>query len=77
MFIIIIILFFAFFYIFKIRANKKCKEYCFVPLSVPNLKIIHIIITRYLISFTPGFMKVMKTEEFMHNAKRVLNKYLS
>ena len=77
--IIVFIIFSTIFEKHKKRKNNNCNKYCYKPFTNSNIKIIHVIITRFLIGpFVPSinFGKIMKTEAFIQNAKTVLNKYL-
>ena len=51
---------------------------CYIPLNNSNIKIIHLIITRFLIGFNifSKFKEIMNTEEYAQNSIRVTKKYL-
>ncbi len=52
-------------------------NYCYIPLDNSNIKIIHLIITRFFMKFKDlDFEKIMSTEEYAQNAIRVTKKYL-
>ena len=87
-FIIFIIFFFIFVNIFNKKQNKittniynnkknsNNKNNCYISPENSNLKIIHVITTRYLFNIKPNYTEFMKSEEYTQNAIRVLNKYL-
>ena len=64
----------------KSKYNKKNllnKLNCYNPSINSTLKIMHIIITRYLLgNIKKNYVKFMKSDNYTRNAKRVLYKYL-
>ena len=61
----------------KSKANDKYKK-CYLPLDESNMKIIHLIITRFLLEFfiLNDFPKKLYNEKYIPNAIRVMKKYL-
>ena len=53
-------------------------NYCYIPLDNSNIKIIHMIITRFFMELNNlnYFKDIMSTEEYAQNAIRVTKKYL-
>lgn len=61
--------------IIKIKINNKK---CYLPPQNPNIKFIHLIITRFMVELPDRkyFKKVMFTDDYIKNAIRVMKKYL-
>ena len=62
--------------IYERYKNNNYKENCYISPTNPNLKIIHVITTRYFYNIRENYTDVMKSEAYTQNGKRVLNKYL-
>ena len=64
----------------KIKNNTKGTipfKKCFIPLDNENLKIIHIIITRFMLEFGDNFKYIKNmNKEYIQNGFSVMNKYL-
>lgn len=78
-----IILFILLILLKKINSNKIFKKRtdnkrCYLSPEISNKKIIHIIITRFMIDFYKlnGFDKKIFTKEYIENGIRVIKKYL-
>jgi len=58
--------------------KSNSKNECYLPLESNEIKIIHLIITRFFIDFyhRNGFPKRMYDEKYIKNAIRVMKKYL-
>lgn len=60
--------------------NNKNNNYekCFIPPDNTNIKIIHLVMTKFLIDyfFKNNFPKIMHTKEYVLNGIRVMNNYL-
>ena len=63
---------------YKRKSNEVKKENCFLKPEFEDKKIIHIIITSFLMELTKPdeFVKKMYTKEFILNGIRVMKKYL-
>lgn len=57
----------------KIKISHKK---CYLNFDISNIKIIHIIITRFLLFFTKEFSKILYKEDYILNGIRVMKKYL-
>ena len=57
---------------------NNSKSYCYISSYNPNLKILHLIITRFLIKCyaSNGFPKKLNDKVYIQNGIRVINKYL-
>ena len=61
-----------------IEQMNKSKEKCYLPSDNSNLKIIHLIFTRFMMEFFKenGFPKKMYEKDYVPNGIRVMEKYL-
>lgn len=58
----------------KLIVNKKC----YIPIDNSNIKIVHLIMTRFLMDLhnKKEFVELVKTKEYILNGIRVMKKYL-
>ena len=62
--------------------NNKSSEFisndkCYLSAREPNMKIIHFIITRFLVEFTPSALRnTLYTKDYIKNGIRLMKKYL-
>ena len=58
--------------------NKVSLDICYIPPEFTNLKIIHFIITRFMVKHSrlKNFVKIIYKKEYILNGIRVLKKYL-
>ena len=63
--------------LFTSEKNKSSYKKCYLPLDNSNIRIIHLIITRFSIDFyNKIFSKKIYREDYIQNGIRVLKKYL-
>lgn len=62
--------------ILKSEKIKISYKKCYLSLDNPNLRIIHLIITRFIIEFIREFKKKIYKEDYIQNGIRVMKKYL-
>lgn len=56
--------------------RKISRKQCYSNFGTSNIKIIHIILTRFLIYYTKNFSDIIYREEYILNGIRVMKKYL-
>jgi hypothetical protein len=55
---------------------KLSHKKCYLNFDISNIKIIHFIITRFLLFFSKDFSKIIFREDYILNGIRVMKKYL-
>ena len=61
--------------LFHTKINYHIQK-CYLSLEDPNIRIIHFIITRFLLFFTKEFSEKIYTKDYIKNGIRVMKKYL-
>lgn len=73
---IVILLFIANLNIINQNQSNNYKAKCYIPIDEPKIKLIHIIITRFMIEFLSDFKNKIYNENYIKNGIRVMKKYL-